>query len=148
MTAVRGRAWATLMELETERFTERTLSIPADLSRLPEARRFADEIASAVGFDRDVCQQIKLATNEATANAVEHGSRSTDDIVELRAAEEDGALAIYIADGGSFVPRMSPRGSLPERGRGMAFMDLLMDDVQVQPGAAGTVVRLAKRLPE
>lgn len=135
------------MALHTERFIERTLSIPADLARLPEARRFVEEIASQLGFDAAACQQIKLATNEATTNAVEHGSRSPDDVVELRAAEEDGALALYISDRGSFVRRISPRGGLPERGRGMAFMDLLMDDAEVQPGRDGTVVRLTKRLP-
>ena len=136
------------MALETERFTERTLAIPADLSRLPEARQFAESMAGQFGFDSAVRQQIKLAINEAVANAVEHGSRSPEDAVELRAASEDGALAIYVRDTGTFVPRMSPRGSLPERGRGMAFMDMLMDDVRVFPGGDGTVVRLTKRLPE
>lgn len=136
------------MTLDTEHFTERTLSISADLARLPEVRRFVEETADQFGFDADLRQQIKLATNEATANAVEHGSPSADDMVEVRAAAEDGALTIYVSDCGSFVPRVAPRGSLPERGRGMAFMDLLMDEVQVYPGSDGTVVRLSKRLPD
>jgi anti-sigma regulatory factor (Ser/Thr protein kinase) len=37
---------------------------------------------------------------------------------------------------------------MPERGRGLAFMDLLMDEVEVRPGSGGTEVRLLKRLED
>ena len=42
-----------------------------------------------------------------------------------------------------------PRRSDPvaERGRGFAFMNLLMDDVRLDARAGETVLRLAKRLP-
>jgi anti-sigma regulatory factor (Ser/Thr protein kinase) len=68
--------------------------------------------------------------------------------VGLTAVEEEGALALYVRDAGSFVPRMMHRGAMPERGRGLAFMDLLMDEVEVRPGKGGTEVRLVKRLDE
>ncbi len=131
-----------------EGFSERVLSLPADLSRLLEARRFAEEAAADFGFDEATQQQVKLAANEAVANAMEHGSRTPADEVALQAVEEEGALAIYIRDAGSFVPRMMHRGAMPERGRGLAFMDLLMDEVEVRPGSDGTEVRLVKRAGE
>lgn len=135
-----------LAGLDARRFREREISLPADLSRLLEARQFAEAAAADFGFDDAVRHQIKLAANEAVANAMEHGSPRVGAEIALRAVEEDGGLAIYVRDGGSFVPRMLQRGAMPERGRGLAFMDLLMDEVEVRPGSRGTEVRLLKRL--
>lgn len=132
--------------VSTTHFTQQGMSIGADLARLGEIRRFAERMAASFGFDAALQQQIKLAINEAAANAVEHGSASPHDVVELRAVDEDGALTFYIVDSGRFVPPSAPRGHLPERGRGMAFMELLMDEVHVRPSDRGTTVRLAKRL--
>jgi anti-sigma regulatory factor (Ser/Thr protein kinase) len=127
---------------------DRQLSLPADLSRLLEARRFAEQVASDFGFDPALQAQIKLAANEAVANAMEHGSPTPEHPVELRAVEEDEGLAFYIADKGGFVELERARrgGGSPERGRGLAFMDLLMDEVEVRPGSPGTEVRMFKRL--
>lgn len=133
--------------LSVRRFIERKLSLPADLAHLSEARRFAEEAAAEYGFESGERQQVKLAANEAVANAIEHGSSRVADEVVVRALEEDDALAIYVNDHGNFVPRMLHRGAMPERGRGLAFMDLLMDEVEVRPSSSGTEVRLLKRLP-
>jgi anti-sigma regulatory factor (Ser/Thr protein kinase) len=127
-------------------FSERELSIPADLARLPDARQWAERVAADYGFDSQTCYQIKMATSEAVANAVEHGSRSAVDEIKLRARDEGGELAIYVTDRGSFVPRIEPRGALPERGRGLAFMGQLMDEVDLRPGPQGTIIRFSKRL--
>jgi anti-sigma regulatory factor (Ser/Thr protein kinase) len=129
-------------------FDERDIRLPADSARLSEARRFAEAAAGEFGFDEDVQRQITLAINEAVANAIEHGSPQAGDEVELRAAAEDGALAIYVIDRGRFTPRTAHREAMPERGRGLAFMDLLMDEVEVSTGSRGTRVRLAKRLDD
>jgi anti-sigma regulatory factor (Ser/Thr protein kinase) len=127
-------------------FVERRQTIPADIARLREARAFADEAAAECGFADDVRYQIKLVMSEAVANAIQHGSSSTTDPIDITAVTEEGALVFYVADTGSFVPRIEPRGELPERGRGLEFMGQLMDDVDVRPGRDGTVLRFAKRL--
>lgn len=133
--------------LEGTRFEERDISLPADLSRLLEARRFIVRAAADFGFDPAVQEQIKLAANEAVANAMEHGSPAPGSEVAVRAVEEEtGSLVIYVRDGGSFLRRVRHEGAMPERGRGLAFMDLLMDEVEVRPGERGTEVRLVKRL--
>jgi serine/threonine-protein kinase RsbW len=113
---------------------------------LPEARSFAETCAEAFGFPEDVCYQVKMAMSEAVANAVEHGSRSPGDSVRVRAVAEGPALAFYVIDTGSFVPRIAPRGALPERGRGLAFLGQLMDEVDIKPGTDGTTLRFAKRI--
>lgn len=135
-----------MLALEGTRFEERDISLPADLSRLLEARRFIVRAAADFGFEAAIAEQIKLAANEAVANAMEHGSPAPESEVAVRVEEEAGSLVIYVRDGGSFVPRTQTEGAMPERGRGLAFMDLLMDEVDVRAGEDGTEVRLVKRL--
>src|SRR3712207_6040154 len=98
------------------------MRLPADLSRLPDARAFAEESAREYGFADDVAYQIKSAISEAVANAIEHGSSAAGDEVELEAVEEGGSFVLYVRDSGSFRPRVHSRGDLPERGRGLHFL--------------------------
>jgi hypothetical protein len=51
-----------------------------------------------------------------------------------------------VLDTGRFVPRVTRRGDMPESGRGLEFMRLVMDDVELHPGNQGTRLRLVKRL--
>jgi serine/threonine-protein kinase RsbW len=132
--------------LASRTFPEHRHSIAADLARLKDARDFADRAAQAFGFAEELRYQIKLAMSEAVANAIQHGSSSAADRIDLSAADEGGTLAFYVSDSGTFIPRMAPRGDLPERGRGLEFVGQLMDEVDVRPGSDGTVLRFAKRL--
>ena len=126
-------------------YSRRELTVSAELSRLPEVRAFAEAAALAYGFGPDVAFQIKSAASEAAANAIEHGSTGTRDQVALEAVEEAGAFVLYVRDSGSFRPRVSRGGELPERGRGLQFLGQMMDEVDVRPGATGTEVRMLKR---
>jgi anti-sigma regulatory factor (Ser/Thr protein kinase) len=126
-------------------FSRRSQRFGADLGNLREARRFADRAAEDFGLDRDSAYRVRLALSEAVANAIKHGSESPDDPVEIVAADEAGALVFYVRDGGRFVPRVAPRGELPERGRGLEFMRRLMDEVDLRPGSEGTEVRFSLR---
>ena len=110
------------MAAAATRFRGAELMLPAELSRLPDARSWADTAAEAFGFDEMVRYQIKMAVSEGVANAVEHGSSSANDEIHLRAIGEGDSLAFYIRDSGKFIPRISPRGEMPERGRGLAFL--------------------------
>lgn len=126
-------------------FRERGHSIRADPARLKEARDFAERAASAFGFDHESRYRVKLAMSEAVTNAIEHGSSSPRDPITLAAVEEAGALVFYVADTGRFATRTAPGGELPARGRGLEFMRLFMDEVEVRPGPEGTVLRFGKR---
>jgi anti-sigma regulatory factor (Ser/Thr protein kinase) len=127
-------------------FRPREYSIRADLGRLKEARDFAVSVAAEFGFGAEALHDVKLAMSEAVTNAIRHGSRSPDDPVRIVATEESGALVFEVLDTGRFVPRVVRRGALPESGRGLEFMRVLMDDVDLRPSRQGTLLRMAKRL--
>ena len=129
-------------------FGRQEMTIKADLSRLAEVRRFADLACRAYGFRADVAFQVKLAMSEAVANAIEHGSTTPDDPIRLQVVNEGDALAFYVSDGGTFIdPSMVyDHDLMDERGRGLGFIELLMDDVAINPSPEGTVIRFAKRL--
>jgi len=126
--------------------TRHTERFAPDFGVLAAVRRFASEAADRAGLGTDARYAVVMACSEAVANAIEHGSPDGDQI-EVTAAVEGDSLALYVQDTGRFVPRVRPRGLMPERGRGLAFMSELMDEVQVRAGSRGTVVRLTKRLP-
>ena len=126
--------------------TRREYSISADLGRLKEARDFAERAAAEFGLSEDACYEVKLALSEAVSNAIQHGSRSDDAPIRIFVSGEAGALVIEVIDTGRFVPRVTRHGDMPESGRGLEFMRLMMDEVDLQPGSDGTRLRLVKRL--
>jgi anti-sigma regulatory factor (Ser/Thr protein kinase) len=118
----------------------------ADLRQLKEAREFAERVALDFGFEDGTCYQVKLAMSEAVTNAIQHGSSSPDDPIRIWAVEEGGALVFEVLDTGRFRPRVARRGDpLPDSGRGLEFLRILMDEVDVRPGAQGTLLRFKKR---
>jgi anti-sigma regulatory factor (Ser/Thr protein kinase) len=121
-------------------------SIDADLARLKEARDFAERAAIEFGLPSDACYQVKLALSEAVTNAIQHGSTSAEDSIRILISEESRTLVFEVFDTGRFVPRVTRRGAMPESGRGLEFMRLMMDEVDLRPGEHGTRLRLVKRL--
>jgi anti-sigma regulatory factor (Ser/Thr protein kinase) len=118
----------------------------ADLRLLKDAREFAERVAIDFGLENGACYQVKLAMSEAVTNAIQHGSSSPDDEIRIWAIEEGGALVFEVLDTGRFRPRVARRGDpLPDSGRGLEFLRILMDEVDVRPGAKGTLLRFAKR---
>jgi serine/threonine-protein kinase RsbW len=127
-------------------FTRREHSIQADLRLLKEARDFAERAAADFGLDGDACYDVKLAMSEAVTNAIQHGSSSQADPIRIAVAAEGPALVFEVHDTGRFRPRVMRRGELSESGRGLEFMRVLMDEVDLRPGDRGTLMRFAKRL--
>jgi anti-sigma regulatory factor (Ser/Thr protein kinase) len=125
-------------------FTPREHSIRAHVSRLKEARDFAERAARDFGLREEDAYHVKLAISEAVTNAIQHGSSSPTDPIRIVVAEEAGALVFEVIDTGRFRPRVR-RGVLPESGRGLEFMRLLMDDVDLRPSLTGTLLRISKR---
>ena len=128
-------------------FKPREYSILADLRLLKEARDFAARAAEDFGLDGAACYDVKLAMSEAVTNAIQHGSSSPRDPIKIGIAAEGQALVFEVLDTGRFVPRVRRRGALSESGRGLEFMRVLMDEVDLRPGDGGTLMRFAKLRP-
>ena len=124
---------------------EQEVWVPAEPSALAQAREIVDDAARAVGFDDDARHRIRTAANEALTNAVKHGEPCSGQVL-LRVRPETGALSVVVCDCGRFVPDMSLPEELPEHGRGLAFIGLLMDEVEIVSDRESTVVRMLKRL--
>jgi anti-sigma regulatory factor (Ser/Thr protein kinase) len=127
-------------------FHPREHSIRADLGLLKEARDFAERAAADFGFDGSACYDVKLAMSEAVTNAIQHGSSSPSDPIRILVLAEGPALVFEVLDTGRFVPRVMRRGELSESGRGLEFMRVLMDEVDLRPSRGGTLMRFIKRL--
>lgn len=125
------------------------LAIPAGPRGLSEGRGFIDRVLAAAGFDEGARYQLTVATNEAVSNAMEHGAPCDDGSFHLAATVESGSFVFSVRDCGEFEQATSPEPDpVAERGRGFAFMNLLMDDVRLESRPGNTILRLAKRLPE
>ena len=124
------------------------LAVSAGPHGLSKGRGFIERVLSAAGFEADARYQITVATNEAVSNAMEHGEPCDDGQFHLAASVESGSFVFSVRDCGEFETATAPMPDpVAERGRGFAFMNLLMDDVRLDARACGTVLRLAKRLP-
>jgi anti-sigma regulatory factor (Ser/Thr protein kinase) len=126
-------------------FHPREHSIQADLGLLKEARDFAERAAADFGFDGSACYDVKLAMSEAVTNAIQHGSSSPSDPIRILVLAEGPALVFEVLDTGRFVPRVLRRGELSESGRGLEFMRVLMDEVDLRASKGGTLMRFIKR---
>ena len=130
------------------RVDSQVLAIPAGPTGLSEGRGFIERVLSVAGFDAETRYQITVATNEAVSNAMEHGVPCDDGLFHLAAGVESGTFVFSVRDCGEFDDA-APHEPDPvaERGRGFAFMNLLMDDVRLDARPGETVLRLAKQLP-
>jgi anti-sigma regulatory factor (Ser/Thr protein kinase) len=126
-------------------FQPREHSMQADLGLLKEARDFAARAAQDFGLGEGACYDVKVAMSEAVTNAIQHGSSSPDDPIRIAIMAEGPALVFEVLDTGRFRPRVTRRGELSESGRGLEFMRVLMDEVDLRPSKGGTLMRFIKR---
>jgi anti-sigma regulatory factor (Ser/Thr protein kinase) len=124
------------------RIPTQELWLRADPVELRTARRFAESAADHFGLGDDARFRFTLAVNEAVANAIEHGEPSIDGRVQLKIYAHGDSLAFEVRDWGRFGVSWPEQGSLQERGRGLAMMASLVDEVDLKPSEGSTVVRL------
>jgi anti-sigma regulatory factor (Ser/Thr protein kinase) len=125
---------------------KRELALGAHPAELPTARRFFDAAAADFGLDERGRYQVTTAANEAVSNAIRHGAPFPGGVIYLRATAEDGELVCSVHDGRSFELLGNADPDLAaEDGRGFPLMNLLVDEVALETGSDGTVVRLSKR---
>lgn len=117
------------------------LTLDANPAVLTSLRRVVGRWLASRGAGEDELFDITLSVSEAAANAIEHAYGARPGTFDLRCECEDNQVRVTVEDEGRW------RAARPiMRGRGLLLMRSLMDSVEVQRGAGGTVVRMTKRL--
>ncbi|HTJ38789.1 MAG TPA: SpoIIE family protein phosphatase [Dactylosporangium sp.] len=118
--------------------------VPARMSELAGLRAALDRWLGAQGIGDYDRFGIVLATAEAVANSIEHGyGLDASRTVNVLAQVDGDVVAVRIADAGQWRP---PRSAL-QRGRGLALIGRLMDDLVIDRGS-GTTVLIRRRFGE
>jgi len=105
-----------------------------------ELRATLDGIADAYDIPSDERFELKFAATEALTNALKSAS---EDPIHVRIVPSEETIEIEVRDRGGFN---SVRGLESEGGRGIPLMLALVDEVEFSSDAAGTRVRMRKRL--
>ncbi len=118
------------------------LTLPANPSALSSMRGALGRWLRQCDASRDESNDIVLACNEATANAIEHAYGPGDWSVEMDAALSGHEVSITVRDFGRW---REPRGD--NRGRGLTLIEATMDSVDVVKDLQqGTEVRMVRKL--
>ncbi len=119
------------------------VEFPPDAGHLAATRAALRGWLTQAGMDADQTLKVLIATGEALANAIEHGHRMpTKGTISLRAVAFADRVQVTVVDAGSWKPPVAAA----HRGRGIALMRALMQDVTIQPRATGTTVHMHTRI--
>ncbi len=116
-------------------------SWPATPEALVSVRRILRRWLAFHGADEEELHDIVVACQEACANAVEHAYGPGHAHFDVEAEHRESRIRVTVRDQGRWRP---PRGT--HRGRGLPLMRALMESVDVEHAAEGTVVVLERTL--
>lgn len=117
------------------------LRLPADPTALAQLRQRMGRFLEAIGADQEERFEITLAVSEAAMNAIEHAYGPSEAEFELHATIRAGVFHAAVGDSGRWRDRRED-----DRGRGLAIIDALMDDVEVSAEQTGTTVSMRRSL--
>jgi len=127
---------------------EISLSLPRERESVSAVRRIVAGAMAEVGVESSCAADVELALTEGCANVVRHATSTDKYRVTFQLDRQ--AAKVTIADNGrgfslNGVHRMA--ATLSEGGRGLALMEMLMDeaDFWVEEGR-GTQVSLTKQI--
>ena len=129
------------------RFAERVvenlvLRLPAEPSSLVVVRERLRQWLAATPATVEEANDVVLAAWEACANAVEHAQAPEQDTFDVEASIVGTSILVRIQDSG----RWKASEARPDRGLGLVLIRSLMDEIDVSPGIAGTVVTMERRV--
>lgn len=121
------------------------LDMAANVDELAASRTLLRGWLESAGVPPDQALDVLIAVGEALANAIEHGHRdSPNGRVQLHAIALPDRLQLTVIDTGSWkAPAEIPA---VHRGRGIALMKALMQDVTIESEATGTTVHMNARI--
>jgi anti-anti-sigma factor len=126
-----------------------SFEVPADARLMSGARARIASMLAPLGIPDSSVFDVKVATGEALANAVRHGSpRGPLDAIRIEVGAFDDRIEVLVSDcGHGFDGRaVTSTDVFAPSGRGVLFMRALMDAVEFAGGEdGGTSVRLTKR---
>jgi PAS domain S-box-containing protein len=121
------------------------VTFPAESGQLAPVRRALRGWLERCDLSATVVQNVLVAVGEACANAIEHGHRhAAGERVRLTAQVTATDLRLTVADTGTW--KTPDPGANTHRGRGVGLMRALMQQVTIEPGAAGTTVDMQMRI--
>lgn len=113
----------------------------AQAARLQQVRHELGSWLDDHGAVPEVRSEIALAVHEAAANVVQHAYAGGSGDLVVRARVGHGEVTVVVEDAGGWrVP-----GRTDHRGRGLALMHGLMDDVEISPVEVGSGTRVTLR---
>jgi PAS domain S-box-containing protein len=119
------------------------LDLPTNPKALGTLRRTLGRWLEPLGATPVESNDIQVSCHEACSNAMEHGYRFREAMIDVDAEFDGEYVQLTIADTGGWREQRDS-----DRGRGLELIRALMDEVEVSPGEGGTVVRMRKRLAE
>ena len=121
------------------------VEFPADPAELAPTRAALRGWLTRAGVDSEQTLDVLIAVGEAVANSIEHGHRERlEGTVSLRATAVADRLHLTVVDTGSWKPSQPDPNS--HRGRGIALMRALMQDVTIEPSETGTTIHMHTRI--
>jgi len=125
-------------------------SFPADVGRMAEVRGRIAALVAPLELSESAIFDIKVASGEALANAIRHGSpQGPQDEITVEVRAFDDHVEVVVSDAGCGFDGQAPskQDVYASSGRGVLFMRALMDAVEFSScDRGGTSVRLAKRI--
>ena len=117
------------------------VTLRAEPESLAPMRRALGGWLRAAGATEVEAYESLVACGEACANAIAHAYPPGDADYVVEACRLDGGVELRVRDFGSWRP---PRAG--SKGRGLGLIEELMDEVKIDRGQDGTVVRMRREL--
>jgi anti-sigma regulatory factor (Ser/Thr protein kinase) len=121
--------------------------LPASPESAPLARAIVRDAAAEHGLNGEDTWDLMLATSEAVANAILHGSWCGDASrgVLLAVEVDETSISIEVCDCGTFDAELRPAAQDDLGGRGIPIIAAVADHFELVPEPSQTRVRFGKR---
>jgi anti-sigma regulatory factor (Ser/Thr protein kinase) len=117
------------------------IDVPAEPRVLAPLRQTLRRWLAELEADDDDVSSVLIACGEACANAIQHAYGAREGRLQVEFAHAEGTVELAVRDEGRWRPGSGTGGGL-----GLPLMRELMDAMEVEQTADGTVVRMRRRL--
>lgn len=117
------------------------ITLRAEPESLAQMRRALGRWLRAIGASDAEVYEALVACGEACANAIAHAYPPGEASYVVEARRNETGIELRVRDFGSW---RAPRSG--SQGRGLGLIEELMDEVEIDRGPVGTIVRMQRRL--